>query len=78
MEYFCENDAKVILVRWNDNSVLHVGSNEHRVQPFEQVERYSASAKKIIKVPTPNIVSNFNASMGGVDRLDQMFQHIAP
>ena len=58
-------------MRWNDNNVVTLLSNCFGVQPVTQVKRWSASEKKHIQIPMPNLISQYNRFMGGTDRMDQ-------
>ena len=45
-EHFLDEDGQIILVRWCDNGVVSIASNQHGLQPIKRVERYCASKKK--------------------------------
>ena len=62
---------KLIVVRWNDNSVVTLASNCQPVNPVGTTKRYSRKEKKIVDVPEPSLVRYYNKNMGGVDRMDQ-------
>lgn len=61
----------VLVLKWKDNSVVSIASNCVGVEPISNVKRYSQKEKKIIHVPCPQIIGEYNRSMGGVDRLDE-------
>lgn len=57
-------------VKWKDNAVVTVITNEHSTYPLNSTKRYSRDMKMVIEVPQPNVISKYNANMGGVDILD--------
>jgi DNA excision repair protein ERCC-6 len=70
-DYRCDTNSGVLLVRWNDNSVVTVASNCYGVNPLGQAQRWSNAQKKQIVIPQPNLIQQYNGKMGGVDRMDQ-------
>lgn len=72
--YFASTISKddgIIVVRWMDNAVVTVVSTSYGVQPITSVKRYSQTMKKIINVPRPNLIAQYNRFMGGTDRMDE-------
>lgn len=65
-----DKDSKVSVVRWNDNSCVTLCSNVHNVQPINKVKRYNRKEKKDVFVPQPNVITQYNKYMGGVDLHD--------
>ena len=59
-------DEKVEIVRWNDNSVVTIGSN---VEPIGNVKRWIKGKGKE-NVQQPAVIAAYNRGMGGVDLLD--------
>ena len=55
----------ISFIRWNDNS------NDDRVHPLRNANRYSRELKKKTVIPQPSAISTYNAKMGGIDRADQ-------
>lgn len=74
-EHFLDEEGQIILVRWCDNGVVSIASNQHGLQPIKRVERYCASEKKKIIVQMPKLISKYNENMGGVDRVDENIEH---
>ena len=74
-EHFLDEDGQIILVRWCDNGVASIASNQHGLQPIKRVERYCAFEKKKINVQMPNLISKYNQNMGGVDCVDENIEH---
>ena len=70
-EHFLEKMAKFFVVRWKDNGLVCVASNEHGLRPLKKVDRYSATEKMTIAVSMPNVICMYNRHMGRVDRLDE-------
>lgn len=62
---------KLIVVRWNDNSVVTAVSNCCSIEPVQKAKRWSSALKKVIDVDQPNLINAYNSGMGGTDRMDQ-------
>ena len=45
-EHFIRKKAKIFVVRWKDNGLVCVASNEHSLQPLKKVDRYSTTEKR--------------------------------
>lgn len=69
----CEEN-NVVVVRWVDNRVVNVASTFVGVggQPLKSVSRWSKKSKKQLEVQCPRIVTEYNKSMGGVDKFDHL------
>lgn len=63
--------ANVTIVKWLDNAVVTIASTCYGSKPVKKVSRYSRQQKKIISVPQPSLISNYNKFMGGTDLMDQ-------
>ena len=63
-----ESNAKVLIVRWHDNSIVNVASNCIGVTPLDFSVR--RSKKQTVRVTTPHVIKQYNAHMGGVDHDD--------
>lgn len=61
----------VEIVRWKDSAVVTIASNCHHAEPLTQVERWSSTEKKRVKIDCPHPVSLYNSCMGGCDLHDQ-------
>jgi len=70
--YDCRFDKKneVLVVKWNDNSVVTLATNFQAVEPVLTAKRFSRAERKVVSVTQPNVVAAYNANMGGVDLLD--------
>lgn len=58
-------------MKWHDNNIVSLASNNLPVHPLQEVSRYSQKEKKRITVDQPHNISKYNSYMGGVDRCDQ-------
>ena len=70
-EHFYDATSNVIVVRWNDNGIVNIASNQHGKLPLKLVERYCSKEKKRLHVKMPCVIGMYNQRMGGVDRLDE-------
>lgn len=69
-DYRLDRNDKICAVRWHDNNVVTILSNEYGVQPIQKAKRYSVAAKKKVDIEQPYVIHQYNRFMGGVDRLD--------
>lgn len=69
-DYRLDTNDNICAVRWHDNNIVTLLSNEYGVQPIRKAQRYSVAAKKRISIDQPNVIHKYNTFMGGVDRLD--------
>ncbi|KAK9700938.1 Transposase IS4 [Popillia japonica] len=65
-----DNGSKISLVRYNDNAVVTMCSNNFSVQPVNTAKRYNRKEKKDITISQPNVITQYNKYMGGVDLHD--------
>ncbi len=49
-------NQEIIAARWHENGIVTVASSEYSVSPVVKAECYSASQKKRLKVPMPNVI----------------------
>ena len=61
---------KIVAVKWSDNAVVTLASNFDVVEPCNQVRRFNRKERQQVTVTQPKLISAYNASMGGVDSLD--------
>uniref|UniRef100_A0A665TR44 PiggyBac transposable element-derived protein domain-containing protein n=1 Tax=Echeneis naucrates TaxID=173247 RepID=A0A665TR44_ECHNA len=59
-------------VKWYDKRSVSLVSNYIGAHPVTDVDRWDGKRKKIIKVPCPAVVREYNKDMGGVDLLDSL------
>ena len=70
-------DKSATVVRWNDNApVTMVSSLLLGNLPERSCSRYNRKAKSYVEVPQPDIVKQYNLSMGWVDWFDQNNNHL--
>lgn len=60
----------ISVVSWRDNKIVNLMSNFCGKNPEQSVERFDKKLGRKITVDCPNIVSEYNKFMGGVDLLD--------
>lgn len=58
------------VVRWKDNAIATLSSNFEGVNPIGKAKRYNRKTQKHEHIDRPNLISSYNAYMGGVDRCD--------
>ena len=63
--------SNIIAVRWKDNKVVNAISTFTGKQQIQQVKRYCNREKRRVNIEQPNIINQYNMSMGGVDCMDQ-------
>lgn len=68
---------QLMMVKWNDNSMVHIATNFSSVQPFVDVNRYCSKSKQRVKIKQPQMISEYNKYMGGVDHMDWLASHYA-
>lgn len=69
-DFSFDNEQKILLVRWNDNSVVTVATNNCTVEPLVNAKRYNRKEKKTVSIPQPKVIADYNQHMGGVDLHD--------
>lgn len=70
-EQWTASDDSVTVVGWHDNRSVYVASNAVGSEPTKQVQRWSRAERKRKMIPQPQLISQYNMYMGGVDRADQ-------
>ena len=65
------SDEANLLVRWNDNKAVTVGTNFKPLDPLITAKRYVKKEGGHIKVDMPGPVATYNKHMGDVDLFDQ-------
>jgi hypothetical protein len=64
-----DQENKVLVVKWNDNSVVNIMSNFEDIHPVSTAKRYSQNEKKIVKISCPKLVVSYNSHKGGSTQL---------
>lgn len=65
-----DKENNIVCVKWKDNSIVTMLSNEYGVLPVCKASRYSVKEKKKVEIPQPNVIHKYNSFMGGVDQMD--------
>ena len=70
-EYLTTDDG-ILALRWKDNKVVTMLSNDLGVEPVSTCLRYSKDTKKKEEVICPKVIKSYNAHMGGIDKSDML------
>jgi len=65
----------IVVVRWVDNKAVHLASNHVGIGNTEEVQRWQKTQKSYANITCPEIVKDYNTSMGGVDLTDQLLSY---
>nr|XP_053647228.1 piggyBac transposable element-derived protein 2-like isoform X4 [Cherax quadricarinatus] len=68
---FQTNDG-ILVVRWKDNKVVTLVTNDQGVNPVCVVERYNKGTKTKTQVHCPAVIKNYNAHMGGINKSNML------
>ena len=71
-DYRVDNEADVAVVKWSDNKVVTLASSCAEISLLKEVRCFSRQERRRVAVPCPNIMSQYNVHMGGVDLADMM------
>ena len=63
-DYRTDYNIRTYVLKWFEDKCVVVGSNLAGVEFINTVERYDLAQKKKVKVNCPDIVSQYNRSMG--------------
>lgn len=69
-DFVFDSKAEVPLVRWNDNSIVTMISNNCSINPVGSAMRYDRKQRKEVYLPQLNMIQEYNKFMGGVDLHD--------
>ena len=70
-DYCLEKGKEIALTNWNDNTVVTLVSTVNPVTPFVKAIRWIAKEALKKQFDQPFMVSQYNHSMDGVNRMDQ-------
>lgn len=69
-DYAFDESGEIMMVRWNDNSVVTIATNIGAISPLVSARRYDRKQRKEVGIPQPHVISDYNKYMGGVDLHD--------
>ena len=69
---YMTTDDGIMALRWKDNKVVTMLSNDLGVEPVSSCSCYSKETKKREDVICPNVIKSYNANMGGIDKSDML------
>ena len=75
--YDFRSASNLEIVRWNDNSVVTIGSNAYGVEPVGNAKRW-IRGKGRGNITEPAVIAAYNRGMGGVDLLDRALSDLRP
>ena len=75
--YDFRSASNLEIVRWNDNSVVTIGSNAYGVEPVGNAKRW-IRGKRRGNITEPAVIAAYNRGMGGVDLLDRALSDLRP
>nr|XP_047143108.1 piggyBac transposable element-derived protein 3-like [Hydra vulgaris] len=70
--YFTDVNSGLVLVRWFDNKCVQLVSTFSSPISLSNVKRWNRKNKSYVSVSCPEIVKEYNKSMGGVDLADML------
>jgi hypothetical protein len=62
----------ICITRWFDNRAVQISSTCTGVEPVSMVKRWDKKENKVIDIPCPAAVTEYNSHMGGVDLFDML------
>ena len=65
--------SNITSTRWKDDKVVIAISTFIGKQPIQQAKRYCHHEKRGLKTEQPNILNQYNVSMGRVDCMDKIY-----
>ena len=76
-DFSSDGDGNIQIVRWNENSVVTIGSNTYGVQLIRSAKRWIKGKGKQ-NIQQPVVIAAYNRGMGGVDLLDHALSNLRP
>ncbi|KAH3843912.1 hypothetical protein DPMN_117447 [Dreissena polymorpha] len=62
-DYRYDEHGQALIVEWNDNNLVYMGTNCHKITPVNMVQRRSKRETRIIEVQQPNVIAEYNRCM---------------
>nr|XP_061791912.1 piggyBac transposable element-derived protein 3-like [Nerophis lumbriciformis] len=69
-DYQLESNTNTVCLKWQDTKAVSLMSTYAGPEPLRKARRWDKSKKEYTYIDQPNIIKEYNASMGGVDMLD--------
>ena len=66
------HDGAMTFTKWSDKRTIVMISTQHSLEPVDTVQRWNKIEKCYAEVSRPNVVAQYNHSMGGVDMCDRL------
>ncbi|MGH0143820.1 UNVERIFIED_CONTAM: hypothetical protein FKN15_007455 [Acipenser sinensis] len=66
-----DRSSNLVVCRWQDNSVVTIASTTYVVSPLMKATRWSAKECRYVETDVPNVMSNYNVTMGETDQFDE-------
>lgn len=73
-DYQFDEKNEILMVKWNDNKCVSLGSNFDTVEPLASAQRWNKAKMARAPIPQPRIIYNYNRYMGGVDQHDWLLE----
>ncbi|KAI0208408.1 hypothetical protein LSAT2_030110 [Lamellibrachia satsuma] len=74
-EQYVSGNSAVSLVKWFDNKSILMASSIYGVEPEDDCRRWSKKDRAHVQVRRPNVITQYNKNMGGVDLCDRMISY---
>lgn len=69
-DYRFDKNGDILIVKWNDNKCVTVGTNYDNIFPLKNAPKWNKAAKQKRPISQPLLIKNYNTHMGGVDKHD--------
>lgn len=69
-DYRVESNTNTVCLKWQDTKAVSVMSTYAGPEPMRKARRWDKSKEEYADIDQPNVINEYNTSMGGVDMLD--------